>query len=49
MCFTDICKCKLQATHFLRKICRINMIDLLRDFFKVITKQPAGNVFDVFP
>ena len=27
----------------------IVMIDLLRDFFKVITKQPAGNVFDVFP
>ena len=27
----------------------LNMIDLLRDFFKVITKQPAGNVFDVFP
>lgn len=44
-----ICKSKLQAAHFLRKICRINMIDLLRDFFKVITKQSAGNVFDVFP
>lgn len=49
MCFTDIRKGKLQATHLLCKICRINMIDLLRDFFKVITKQPAGNVFDVFP
>ena len=48
MCFTDICKSKLQAAHLLCKICWINMIDLLRDFFKVITKQPARNMFDVF-
>ena len=33
MCFTDICKSKLQATHLLCKIYWINMIDLLRDFF----------------